>query len=63
MASLWPQAIAEARAIHPFERLVLDAARIAAIRHRSGEAPAHPELELRLPQHQIVDHNRAGLDD
>ena len=37
MASLWPQAIAEARAIHPFERLVLDAARIAAIRHRSGE--------------------------
>jgi hypothetical protein len=35
---------------HHFEHLVPDAARIAAIRHRIGEPPAHPELVLRLPQ-------------
>jgi hypothetical protein len=29
-----------------------DAARIAAIRHRSGKSSAHPELALRLPQQQ-----------
>ena len=37
---------------HHLEHLVPDAARIAAIRHRIGKPPAHPELALRLPQQQ-----------
>ena len=37
---------------HQLENLVPDAARIAAIRHRSGKPPAHPELALRLSQQQ-----------
>ena len=37
---------------HHLENLVPDAARIAAIRHRIGKPPAHPELALRLPQQQ-----------
>ena len=37
---------------HHLENRVPDAARIAAIRHRIGKPPAHPELALRLPQQQ-----------
>jgi hypothetical protein len=37
---------------HHLEHIVTDAARIAPIRHRIGEPPAHPELALRLPQQQ-----------
>jgi hypothetical protein len=37
---------------HQFEHLVMDAIRIAAIRHRIGEPTAHTELALRLPQQQ-----------
>jgi hypothetical protein len=37
---------------HHLEHLVSDAARIAAIRHRSGKSSAHPGLALRLPQQQ-----------
>ena len=35
---------------HHFEHLVLDAARIAAIRHRIRKPPTYPELAFRLPQ-------------
>jgi hypothetical protein len=37
---------------HHLEHLVSNAARIAAIRHRSGKSSAHPELALRLSQQQ-----------
>jgi hypothetical protein len=49
---LWPQAIADVRAISISEHRVLDAVRIAAIGHRFGKPPAHPELALRLTQQQ-----------
>ena len=35
---------------HHFEHRVPNAARIAAIRHRIGEPPAHPKLAFRAPQ-------------
>ena len=37
---------------HHLEHRVPDTARIAAIRHRIGEPPAHAKLALRLPQQQ-----------
>ena len=37
---------------HHFEYLVPDAARIAPIRHRIGEPPAHPKLAFRAPQQE-----------
>jgi len=37
---------------HHFEHLVLDAARIAAIGHRSGKPRAYSELAVRLSQQQ-----------
>jgi hypothetical protein len=37
---------------HHLEHRVPDAIRIAAIRHRVGKPPAHPELALRMPQQQ-----------
>jgi hypothetical protein len=37
---------------HHLEHIMTDAARIAPVRHRGGEPPAHPELVLRLPQQQ-----------
>jgi hypothetical protein len=51
MASLCPQAIAEARD-HHLEHCVPDAIAIAAIRHRLRKPPAHPELALCLSQQQ-----------
>jgi len=35
---------------HHLEHLVTDAVRIAPVRHRIGEPPAHTKLALRLPQ-------------
>jgi hypothetical protein len=37
---------------HHLKNRVPDAARVAAIRHRIGKPPAHPELALRLSQQQ-----------
>jgi hypothetical protein len=37
---------------HHLEHRVPDAVRIAAVRHRFGKPPAHPELALRLSQQQ-----------
>jgi hypothetical protein len=37
---------------HHLEHRVLDAVRIAPIRHRFGKPPAHTELAFGLPQQQ-----------
>ena len=37
---------------HHFEHRVPNAARIPAIRHRSGKPPTNAELALRMPQQQ-----------
>jgi hypothetical protein len=45
---------------HHLEHCVLDAIRIAAIRHRLRKPPAHTKLALRLPQQQQTGIGRLG---